>query len=66
MNPRCRRCRGLMVWEKFYDKSDSHYAWRCTVCGEVVDELIESHRKSFLEEASRFVINPLITKRNTA
>lgn len=45
----CSRCRGLMVVDHFIDMQDDAgklwlRAWRCVMCGEVVDPLIQRHR----------------------
>jgi hypothetical protein len=48
----CRRCQGLMVRERLMDlRSDSGCfvcpAWRCVVCGDIVDPviLVNRHRR---------------------
>lgn len=43
---RCQRCRGLMVFEKFYGQSTSFYGWHCVLCGEILDPVILLHRIS--------------------
>lgn len=45
----CGRCRGLMVWDRLMDLQDdtgqmTRPAWRCVVCGEIVDRQILIHR----------------------
>ena len=46
---RCRRCQGLMVWDRFIDLAQSDllwaFAWRCVNCGEVLDAVILSQRR---------------------
>ena len=49
---RCRRCRGLMVREQFYDMLDdsgflSFYGWRCVCCGNVLDPLILMNKQGW-------------------
>jgi hypothetical protein len=45
----CSRCSGLMVPDHFFDLADdsghtSFQAWRCTLCGNVVDPMILKNR----------------------
>ena len=47
----CPRCQGLMVGEKYSDLQDdtgqnSFVAWRCLICGEVLDPVILKHRSA--------------------
>lgn len=47
----CPRCRGLMLRDEFLDLADEagqcrFLAWRCLICGEVLDPLIAKHRRS--------------------
>ena len=46
----CERCAGLMVKDRFLDMEEISqlwlFAWRCTNCGNVVDDQIEKHRLS--------------------
>jgi hypothetical protein len=41
---KCRRCNGMMVFEKFYGDSEYFFGWRCVVCGEIVDQVILENR----------------------
>jgi len=45
---RCKRCGGMMVYEKFYDydEGDCFWGWRCINCGEVIDEVIIENRSN--------------------
>jgi len=45
---RCKRCGGMMVYEKFYDynESDCFWGWRCINCGKVIDEVIIENRSN--------------------
>lgn len=45
---RCKRCGGMMVYEKFYDYDDRDcfWGWRCINCGEVIDEVIIENRSN--------------------
>lgn len=45
---RCKRCGGMMVYEKFYDynENDCFWGWRCVNCGEVIDEVIIENRSN--------------------
>lgn len=44
----CRRCAGLMVPAPYSDSLDGEfqpdYAWRCTICEEIVDAVILRNR----------------------
>jgi len=44
----CPRCQGLMVRDEYVDYEDSAdisiVAWRCLICGEVLDPVILKHR----------------------
>lgn len=45
----CPRCKGTMTYEFFEDIQESlyfFYGWRCVQCGEVLDPLILSNRKT--------------------
>jgi len=45
----CPRCQGTMVVDHFVDMATSGEiwmpGWRCLVCGEIIDPLIENHRQ---------------------
>jgi hypothetical protein len=43
---RCLRCGGKMIFEKFYDVSNTFFGWRCVICGEILDPVILLHRLS--------------------
>ena len=42
----CQRCKGRMVFEKFYGKSGAFFGWRCVICGDILDPVILLHRLS--------------------
>ena len=42
----CRRCQGLMIPDRVWDGRVTTVAWRCIVCGEFVDEVIQRNRVS--------------------
>ncbi|MBI1820384.1 MAG: hypothetical protein HY036_03410 [Nitrospirae bacterium] len=47
----CPKCKGLMVFEQFYDYQDdtgkaSFTGWRCILCGKILDPLIDAHRQN--------------------
>ncbi|MEW6248762.1 MAG: hypothetical protein AB1555_18920 [Nitrospirota bacterium] len=47
----CPRCQGLMVRDDFLDLQDEtgqygFVAWRCLICGEVLDPVILKHRNA--------------------
>ena len=45
----CPRCQGTMIVDHFVDMAASDEiwmpGWRCLMCGEIVDPIIESHRQ---------------------
>lgn len=46
----CHRCKGLMIPESFLDIMDDtgrfrFHGWRCLICGDVSDPIIQAHRK---------------------
>ena len=52
-NVECPKCKGLMVFERFYDYQDdtgktSFSGWRCLTCGKILDPLIDAHRKNHI------------------
>jgi hypothetical protein len=42
----CQRCNGPMSFEKFYADNDGFFAWRCLLCGDILDSVILLHRLS--------------------
>ena len=44
----CPRCHGTMIVDHFVDMATSGEiwmpGWRCLMCGEIIDPIIESHR----------------------
>jgi hypothetical protein len=48
---RCNRCQGLMVFDRFLDVCGEmgrlwFRGWRCLSCGEIVDPVILSNRRT--------------------
>lgn len=43
----CRRCQGLMTVEDCEEKGVVVRAYRCLLCGELVDGLIARHRQGY-------------------
>ncbi len=41
----CPRCNGLMIYERYQDMLEVFYAWRCVICGEVVDDTVLKNRE---------------------
>ncbi len=44
MKMKCPRCNGLMIYERYQDMLEVFYAWRCVICGEVVDDVVIRNR----------------------
>ena len=40
----CHSCGGTMVFEKFCDYGGYFPGWKCTLCGEIVDQIQESRQ----------------------
>ena len=50
----CQRCKGQMILEEFLDIGDDtgkfgFHGWRCLICGEVSDPIIQAHRKQQMQ-----------------
>ena len=41
----CYRCGGLMILDKVYNKAIWSEGWRCSLCGEFVDQVILENRR---------------------
>ena len=45
----CPRCKGTMIVDHFVDMATSGEiwmpGWRCLLCGEIIDPIIENHRQ---------------------
>ncbi len=44
VNMKCKRCGGVMVFEKFYGICEEFFGWRCIFCGEIIDQVILENR----------------------
>jgi len=42
---KCLRCRGAMVYDKFYGLQEQFWGWKCLICGEIVDPVILENRQ---------------------
>ncbi|MGB9629038.1 MAG: hypothetical protein ACPL6D_10280 [Thermodesulfobacteriota bacterium] len=42
---KCYRCKGVMVYEKFFGLQEDFWGWRCIFCGEIIDQVILENRK---------------------
>ena len=42
---KCLRCRGVMVYDKFYGPHEHYWGWKCLICGEIVDPVILENRQ---------------------
>jgi hypothetical protein len=41
---KCKRCGGIMVFEKFSGSCEEFFGWRCVFCGDIVDQVILENR----------------------
>lgn len=41
---KCNRCKGMMIYEKFYGRQEDFWGWRCVFCGEIIDQIIIENR----------------------
>jgi transposase-like protein len=42
---KCPKCKGRMQAETYYNFVRSYEAWRCTSCGEIIDQTILVNRE---------------------
>ena len=42
---KCHRCRGAMVYGKFYGLQEQFWGWKCVICGEIIDPVILENRQ---------------------
>jgi len=42
---KCLRCRGAMLYDKFYGLQEQFWGWKCLICGEIVDPVILENRQ---------------------
>ena len=42
---KCLRCRGIMVYDKFYGPHEQFWGWKYVICGEIVDRVILENRQ---------------------
>jgi hypothetical protein len=49
---KCLRCRGVMVYDKFYGFQEHYWGWKCLICGEIVDPVILENRQ-FMKSGQR-------------
>jgi hypothetical protein len=42
---KCLRCRGAVIYDKFYGPHDQFWGWKCLICGEIVDPVILENRE---------------------
>ncbi len=53
----CRKCKGLMVRERFSDYFLMVYAWKCINCGAIVDPTITNNQKKRPAENPRETVS---------
>ena len=42
---KCLRCRGAVIYDKFYGFEEQFMGWKCLICGEIVDPVILENRQ---------------------
>ena len=42
---KCLRCRGAVIYDKFYGLHEQFWGWKCLICGEIVDPVILENRQ---------------------
>jgi len=42
---KCYRCRGVMIYDKFYGPHEHYWGWKSLICGEIVDPIILENRQ---------------------
>ena len=42
---KCLRCKGAMMYDRFYGLQGQFWGWKCVICGEIVDPVILENRK---------------------
>ncbi len=42
---KCSKCNGLMIYERYQFICEVAYAWRCVICGEIIDNVVLSNRE---------------------
>jgi hypothetical protein len=42
---KCLRCRGAMIYDKFYGPHEQFWGLKCLICGEIVDPVILENRQ---------------------
>lgn len=58
---RCLRCNGAVIYDKFYDRYEQFWGWRCLICGDIVDPIILKNRQ--LTKAGQGVIQGRVSKK---
>ena len=51
----CRRCGGLMVWERFGQYREAFWGRKCIMCGEIIDDIILHNRLHFCATRQRVI-----------
>jgi len=45
---KCPKCTGMMMLERFSDFFLVFYAWKCIICGAMIDRTISNNRRKSL------------------
>ena len=40
----CHRCGNTMIFKKFCDYGGYFYGWKCSLCGEIIDEIPQNRQ----------------------
>ncbi len=53
---KCPRCNGLMIYERYQDIMGVFDAWRCVICGEILDEVVLENRGGGKKQYSQKIL----------
>lgn len=51
----CPKCKGMMMLERFSDFFLVFYAWKCIICGAIIDRTISNNRRKSLAQGAQAV-----------
>ena len=59
---KCQRCKGPMVYDKFYGPQEHFWGWKCLICGDIIDPVILENRQLMRE--SKVQTSRVLRKKN--